>query len=56
MPYLHCLKCHHEWEGRITSRCAWCGSKGYVLDEKTPHEKSLDEGADFIMDTKLGGE
>ena len=56
MPYFHCLKCDFEWEGRITSRCPWCGSRGYILEEKTPLEKAVERGIDFITNTKLGGE
>jgi len=55
MPLLHCNKCHHEWEGRITARCAWCGAGGYVLEDKTPLEKSIEALLNFIMDTTLGG-
>lgn len=46
MPYVHCSKCHHEWE---TSRrdfkleeevCDWCGQKGAILlEDETPLEK-----------------
>jgi len=56
MPLLHCNKCHYEWEGGITSKCAWCGNEGHVLEEKTPLERFLDKGINFIMNTKLGGE
>lgn len=56
MPLLHCKNCDHEWEGRITSMCAWCGEKGYILEEKTPLEKLIETGVKFIMDKKFGGE
>jgi len=41
MPLLHCIDCHHEWEGSKTSKCDWCGSKGYILEEKTSLEKLI---------------
>ena len=56
MPWLHCDKCHHEWDGRITSKCAWCGASGHVLEEKTPFERWVESGVGFIMDTDFGGE
>jgi hypothetical protein len=41
MPYLHCTECHHEYEAiSKDQKCDWCGSKGYVLEEKTPLEKT----------------
>ena len=43
MPLLHCSKCHHEWEGLVGSRCQWCQSIGYILQERTPLEKTLME-------------
>ena len=41
MPLMHCNKCHHEWEGSKRSKCDWCSSKGYILEEKTPLEKLI---------------
>ena len=41
MPSLHCKECHHEWEGETDSTCDWCGSEGYILEEKTDLEKLL---------------
>ncbi len=37
--YLHCVKCHHEWEGQEDSKCDWCGAKGYILQRETVFEK-----------------
>jgi hypothetical protein len=39
MPLLHCKDCHHEWEGKKSSRCDWCGGKSYVLQEVSDFEK-----------------
>lgn len=41
MPYLHCNHCHHEWEGSKKSKCDWCGSSSYILEEQTPLEKTI---------------
>lgn len=46
MPYLHCRKCHHEWEGYKKSleqeKCDWCGAnKPKVLEAVTPFEKFI---------------
>lgn len=41
MPYLHCNRCHHEWEGHKNSKCDWCMSNGYVLEKETPLEKAI---------------
>lgn len=39
MPYYHCRKCHHEYEGSEPAPCDWCGAKDpYVLEEETPLE------------------
>ncbi len=38
MPVLHCLKCHHEWEGRATSVCDWCGAGARILREHSDLE------------------
>ena len=43
MPLLHCLQCHHEWEGGRYSKCDWCGVNGYVIEEKTPMERVFGE-------------
>lgn len=49
MPLMHCEDCHHEWETIETkSLCAWCGAKGYILEEKT----SLDRFMEKIKDEK----
>jgi len=48
MPYYKCCSCHHEWE-RIPENkyvnvlCDWCGSPSYILEEKTPLEKMVDD-------------
>jgi len=39
MPLLKCRNCMHEWEGKSDSKCAWCGCKGRILEEKTAFEK-----------------
>lgn len=45
MPLFHCNKCHHEWEGLESwTECKWCGSEGYIIQEKTHFEKWLDDG------------
>lgn len=42
MPYWHCHRCHHEWEGcKENSQCDWCKSNGYVLEPVTPLEKLI---------------
>jgi len=42
MPYYHCSKCHHEWEGSQERVCDWCGAvAGRVLEEKTPLERMI---------------
>jgi hypothetical protein len=41
MPYLHCKKCHHEWEGTNGSSCSWCGGDSYILELETPLEKTI---------------
>ena len=44
MPLLKCSKCQHEWEGQKTDYCDWCNaSDPYILEEKTPLEKMLDQ-------------
>jgi hypothetical protein len=49
MPYYHCSKCHHEWEGSIEeilegAKCDWCGAPaGEILEEQTPLEKMVYE-------------
>jgi hypothetical protein len=44
MPLYHCNDCHHEWEGADDDCvCNWCGSDGYILEEKTPLEKMLED-------------
>lgn len=44
MPLLHCSNCHHEYEGiDYKEICDWCGSPGYIIDEKTPVEKMCEE-------------
>lgn len=42
MPLLHCNSCHHEWEGRLNSKCDWCGDSGNVLEEKTSLERFME--------------
>lgn len=43
MPYYHCSKCHHEYEGYDNQKCDWCGADNpKVLEEKTPLEKMCD--------------
>ena len=45
MPLLHCKKCHHEWESsNVNSTCDWCGSKSYVLEDKTCFERFIKHG------------
>lgn len=47
MPLYHCTQCMHEFEyiKRFKSDddplCGWCGAPAYVLEEKTPLEKSM---------------
>lgn len=41
MPILHCLSCHHEWEGRANSMCAWCGAGSCVLAEQSELERMV---------------
>jgi hypothetical protein len=61
MPLYHCVKCHHEWEGIKRSGlepiCDWCGAHGFILEEKTPLEKMLDEmdrvGIDKFLKTTV---
>jgi DNA-directed RNA polymerase subunit RPC12/RpoP len=46
MPLFHCISCHHEWEGIAKGdepTCDWCGSHGYILEEKTPLELMVEE-------------
>jgi len=44
MPYFHCDTCHHEWEGsKKDTKCDWCGSQGYILEDETPLEKAIKE-------------
>ncbi len=43
MPLLHCNKCHHELEGNKDTKCDWCGSKTYILEDKTALESMLDD-------------
>jgi len=42
MPLLHCVNCHHEWEGEKSSKCNWCGGGSYILEPKTALEKFCD--------------
>jgi len=39
MPLLHCDKCHHEWEGKPDSKCAWCKESGFILEQETSLER-----------------
>jgi len=42
MPYRHCNKCHHEWEGgKDDEICDWCGGDSYILEDETPVEKMI---------------
>jgi len=41
MPVLHCKECHHEWEGRRSDRCDWCGAGALVLEAQSAFEKML---------------
>ena len=51
MPYYHCEKCHHEFEGfpekkgaEVTNpKCDWCGADSYIIEEKTPLEQMGEE-------------
>lgn len=44
MPLLHCSNCHHEYEGIDDhDTCDWCGSTGYIIEDKTPLEKMAKE-------------
>ena len=55
MPLLHCKECHHEWESapievfeyKGQTKCDWCGSKSYTLEEKTTLEKFVENGLAF---------
>ena len=47
MPYYHCRKCQHEFEGIPMEgeivKCDWCGAdRPHVLEDKTPLEKMAD--------------
>lgn len=52
MPLLHCNKCQHEWEGLEKSKCSWCKSNGYVLQEETDFEKFVERIYDFMTNIK----
>lgn len=55
MPYLHCNKCHHEYEAtNENEKCDWCGSDGYLLEEKTPMEKFMEAFSIGRFDQFLG--
>jgi hypothetical protein len=51
MPYFHCDKCHHEFEGYPEKRgtectapkCDWCHAGSHMIEEKTPLEQMGDE-------------
>lgn len=36
--YVHCNKCHHEWECADIDdqKCDWCNGGCFILEEKTP--------------------
>jgi len=58
MPLFHCVKCHHEWEGILEKNnpiCDWCGAHGYIIEEKTPFEKMIEdlECSDWNIDEFL---
>ena len=41
MPYYHCAKCHHEWEGTEDATiCDWCDAPAaIILEDKTAFEE-----------------
>ena len=58
MPYYHCNKCMHEFEGYPSDgfkmesdgsilvdnpKCDWCGGKSHILEEKTPLERMCED-------------
>jgi len=44
MPYYHCRKCHHEYEGFDNPKCDWCGADNpKVLEDKTPLERMCED-------------
>lgn len=51
MPYVHCSRCHHEWEVCLSEKdspCDWCDSPaGRILEKETSFEK-------FIIDLVNG--
>lgn len=37
--YLHCTKCHHEWDSVTESEmCDWCGGDSYILTVHKPFD------------------
>ena len=42
MPYVGCIKCHHEFEGNKDEKCDWCGGESKVLENKTPLENMVE--------------
>jgi hypothetical protein len=54
MPRLYCLKCKSEWKStNPLSTCEFCGTKGHLLEENAPFEKSFGENTkDAIKITK----
>lgn len=52
MPYFHCSKCHHEWEGpEEETTCDWCQADNTrILEEQTPLEKMLNNYGEEIQE------
>lgn len=49
MPYYHCRKCQHEYEGFNNQSCGWCGAdKPIVLEDKTPLEILCEDPSTII--------
>ena len=43
MPLFHCKECPHEWESVAKkSKCDWCDGNGFILEEKTPLELTME--------------
>ena len=54
MPYVHCSKCHHEWETTSnTEKCSWCGAPpGQILELETPLEKAIKDMKNLFQKVK----
>lgn len=52
--YVHCKKCHHEWEctGVDDRNCNWCGGGSNILEGETPLERVFPIIEDIISRLK----